>query len=265
MAVSAALMISAFGLINGQQAKTEFSQSTRDIDSQVRDIMNNVASGYYARPDNFSCLANVTGPLPSLGGTTEVGGNNQCIFMGRAIQFGVHGSNGKDFNVYNIIGNRVAGGPPTHIVTNFTEAQPTVLTGSGGLNTTEHRTLKYQLSVGRMYYTNGGIKTDIGTVGFFTSLGEADFSTGDTLSGAQNVEIRPVLNTAINTDDETAATNAIDVDNGTNLSIVPDGGVTICFNSAGTDQHADVLMGGNSGSSGRSTGTTLTIGNGPCT
>lgn len=262
LAVSSALLVSALYLIGGQQQRTEFNQSARDIQSQVEDIMNNVASGFYARPTNFNCTANNTGPVITAG-ATPIGGNSDCIFIGRAIHFGIPASSGHDFNVYNLIGNRQIGVPPAqHNVTTLSEARPVVLPGSA-----ENRTLKYQLSVDKMYLDDTVLgRCAISTVVFLTSFGESATDANDTAAGT--VDIRP-LSGACNplliapNDSVATVTGQIDTNGGVpaqNLMITPDHGVVVCFGSGSSGEHANLRIGGN----GRGASTDLVIGNGPC-
>lgn len=246
LAVSSALLVSALMLVGGQQNKTQFSQAVRDIEQQVQDVMNNVSTGYYARPQDFKCSAGDDGPEIETG-STGLGTNKECIFLGRIIHFGVDGTDGEGFNVYNVVGLRQTSEGKEE-VTSLADAKPVILSGS-----TDSRVLKYGLSAQKMVYNDGG-EFGVGAVGFFSSLGQ--YSGGSLVSGSQTVELRPVKNTALG-NDETAVSSVV---NANNLDVIPSGGVTVCFNSGGTDQHANLVIGG----SGRQTSTELQIGSGPC-
>lgn len=256
LAVSSILLVSALLLIGGQQQRTEFSQAINDINQQIQDIMNNVAIGYYSRPSDFTCTA--PGGMPTISPGPQAEGTSQdCIFIGRVMQFGLSGSNGEKFNVYNIIGARetlISGQP--QITTTLSQAHPTVLASS-----IEQDILEYGLNVAKMYY-DGNPGNTISAVGFFSTLGQTA-SGGGLVSGSQTVELRPVTSSA---SVGTANVNSgklqseINTQDGANLAIVPDGGVTICFNSGGTKQYATITIGGN----GRQTATTLSIQDGTC-
>ena len=230
LAVSSALLVSALLLVGGQQNKTQFNQSVRDIEQQVQDIINNVATGYYSRSTDFTC-SNNAGILTISEGHSGLGSNKDCIFIGRVVQFNVEG-NGENFAVYNIVGLRENGG---EAITDLALAQPTILNG-----TTEYRTLKYGLSAINCY--------GVGAVGFISTLGQS--SGGNLESGSQNVELRSV--TGVNCGDNEFS--------GAVTFSAPVSDVKVCFKSGGTNQYADLIIGGN----GRQTSTQLNIKSTPC-
>ena len=47
LAVSALLFVSTIILISGRQAKAQFTNSVRDLVSDITDVANDVANGYY--------------------------------------------------------------------------------------------------------------------------------------------------------------------------------------------------------------------------
>lgn len=261
LAVSSALLISAIAVISGQQQKTQFSQAIRDIESQIRDTINDVAHGFYHNPGNFICTSTGGGPLLTAG-TNNQGTNKDCIFIGRIIQFALSGSNGEAFNIYNLIGQRqVNGATGARDVTNLNEAQPTALapSSSSGANfpdATEEKTLSYGLKASTMQYISGSVSTDIGAVGFVSSL--ANFEGGNILSGTQSISLMPIAGTAL----DMTAPAAVDAINNLNNNspVNPDGGVSICFQSGGTDQKGVIVIGSN----GRELSTNLTITPGTC-
>src|SRR4051812_35553772 len=83
LAVTGVLLASALRLISGQQARTEFSQSIRDVQSQINDVMNNVSSGYFATGGKVGCTTSSSGP--TLSSTPPSGGSGtskDCILIG---------------------------------------------------------------------------------------------------------------------------------------------------------------------------------------
>ncbi|HSX23561.1 MAG TPA: hypothetical protein VLE74_00460, partial [Candidatus Saccharimonadales bacterium] len=52
LAVSGALLVSALLIFNGRQQRIEFGQSIRDIDSKIRDVLNDVSTGVYNYTNN---------------------------------------------------------------------------------------------------------------------------------------------------------------------------------------------------------------------
>ena len=245
LAVSGALLVSALLLVGGQQRQTQFNQAVREIENVVQDIINDVSTGYYSRPSDFECKNvsdTVTIITPS---TNTIGTNKDCMFVGRLIQFAVDGTDEEGFSVYTAVGLRENNGD---IVTGLGAAKPTIL----GLSTQRH-TLKYGLKAKKMICCAGAVEVEknVGVVGFFAAL---EGGGGDLASGAQHIDLRPYRSTALKQSEISGPLNTGD------LSVANYNGVTICFESGGTDQHANLIIGGNS----RQTSTQLEIENGAC-
>src|SRR6185369_14875519 len=175
---SSALLISALLLVSGQQQKTAFSQSIHDIQNQIDAVVGNVATGYYHNTNNFTCTAGVADTEPQISsGVNTQGQNKGCIFIGRAMQFGVNGTGGSGFNVYDLVGlQNVAG--TSNDTTSLSEAAPLALApGSIGLGhattppSTEIDSLGYGLSVVKMRYNSDSTKK-IGIVAFVTDFAQ---------------------------------------------------------------------------------------------
>jgi len=238
LAVTSALLVSAMILISGRQAKTEFSQAANDIQAQVSDVINNVSTGYYASRGNFSCTNNSGVPNPSIG-SDELGTKKDCILLGRAIQFSVSGKP-DDYRIYDVVGVRTdASG---NQVDTLAKAGPIVLTGA--VNTTEAKQLLYGLQVVKMQYSKNGAKLPIGSVAFLSSLGSYGCQNG-LCSGSQTAGLWPIQNTSLGQDTATAssAINSAGAANFVDLAGAPDGSVTVCFQSGGTNQYAVLTMG----------------------
>lgn len=256
IAITGGLLLMAMLMISGQQGKTEFTQAINDVQAQINDVINNVATGFYANNGNISCAA---GASPILSAVSRGEGTNQgCVFMGRAIQFAVAGDP-VAYNLYDIVGlqNNSSG----QAVQNLTEAVPEAIAPPNGADTTQSQNLQYGLKAAKMYYTSSGVNHPVSTVAFMSTL--ANYSNNNLASGSQQVELRPVQNTAdisSGVSDKSAQT-AVNAISATNLSLIPDGGVTICFNSAGSNQNGVIIIGSN----GRQLSTQLVVSGGSCT
>lgn len=103
IAVSGALIVSAFGLIAGSQNKTEFTQAINAFNQQLTDISNNVESGYYAKSGKLTCTVDVLTHTVVIDTSIDkpLGSNTQCVYAGRAVQLSVDGQ-GDDMTVWNI-------------------------------------------------------------------------------------------------------------------------------------------------------------------
>jgi type II secretory pathway pseudopilin PulG len=241
LAVTGALLVSAIVLVGGQSRKTEFSQAIHDIESQISDTINDVTTGFYPTADNFSCSS--TGSGPSLSSVdAEQGTNEDCIFVGKVMQFGVAGSDGENYNIYSVAGQRQSGNKEAQ---SLDETQPTAIapTSSSPVdfpNVTENKSLQYGLTASKMYYLNSNTLTNIGAVGFFSTFAGYD-SQNNLTSGTPTVNLIPIPNTNLN---DTAITTAERINALTDAALKnPSGGVIVCFQSGGTNEHGLLTLG----------------------
>lgn len=248
LAVSGGLLVSAMFMISGQQQRTEFSQAIREVDSQIQDVLNDVSTGYYANTSNFRCDGTTGRPsLQTVVTGDSQGSNRDCIFIGRVMHFGVAGSDREGFNVYNVVGLRLAlsGGAYANSQT-LAQAKPTAMApGSGDTasfpDSTDRKRLRYGLRLASMRVDG----QPVGAVGFFGSLSPGGGSTGgNLLSGAQTVNLVPVPGTNL----DRSATQTVDAINALDTAAVninPSNGVVLCFQSGGTNEYGLITIGSN--------------------
>jgi type II secretory pathway pseudopilin PulG len=88
LAVSGALFVSVATLVAGQVGRNQASQAANSIEIYARDVLNDVATGYYPEiGQNFTCT-NTGGTAPSIGlGGAARGNNPVCAFAGKRIVF----------------------------------------------------------------------------------------------------------------------------------------------------------------------------------
>ena len=241
LAVSGALLISALGLINGQQQRTEFVQSVRDFDNDLQDIANDVSTGYFNNAGNFSCT--VAGSTISFTSTAaEQGTNMDCIFVGKLVQFQTPGTNELGYRIYTMVGARQTGSPPRE-VTSFAEAKPVVIARATSFSNTvesfEDKRLGYGAKFGAVNYNTS---TPVGMIGFITSFGALSGVGNNLSSGTTKTTLIPIGGTSLGQDVQQAAAAA----NTAYLSpLTQNPSITICLLSTGSDQHAIITMGGN--------------------
>lgn len=109
LAVSGALLVSAAALINGRQAKTEFQTGINNTQQQIQQIINETISGYYPNAGDFTCTGSSVGGVVSFHNASNRQGTNfGCIFMGKAIQFGLSatGDDASTLGVLPMVGNQ---------------------------------------------------------------------------------------------------------------------------------------------------------------
>jgi type II secretory pathway pseudopilin PulG len=132
LAVSGALFASATSLIGGRQKSIRFSEAMRDVESKVQSIVADVSNGYYPNYKNVNCTATGGGPTFSAGASnTEIGQNQDCVLLGKAIQFSPN-NKPNTFSVYTIAGNNkftelIGGKQFRRPVQSLVEAHPKVL------------------------------------------------------------------------------------------------------------------------------------------
>src|SRR5688572_7392102 len=67
MVVTGMLFVSAAILIAGRRAQTEFNQGIRQVQSQIQQVISEVATGYYPNPNTFRCTPGDSGPVLTSG------------------------------------------------------------------------------------------------------------------------------------------------------------------------------------------------------
>jgi len=105
LAVSSILLLSAIALVSGRQNQTEFTTGINDFKQQLQQLINETASGSYPNSGGFTCNANPGQPVTfSAGAANNQGTNQGCIFLGKAIQFGL-GPTDDQIGVIPLVGN----------------------------------------------------------------------------------------------------------------------------------------------------------------
>lgn len=125
LAISGVLFVSAVALIQGQQGRTQFSQSIRDIDSKITQYVTEVSATYFPSTEKYSCSIDAGRPKLTTPptGTKALGSNEDCIVLGKALQFHTSSGNTDDtLAIYTILGLRafdeLVPGTPTPSVPN---------------------------------------------------------------------------------------------------------------------------------------------------
>ena len=244
LAVTSAMFIMAAYAINGKQNQAEFQQSVNDIRSSLQQEIDQVAAGDYSDTGNFTCNGTLGNEI-ILPGVNKQGSNTGCIFLGKVLQFGVHGTNPQQYISYSIAGLQNNNGT-------LTSAKPVAIAPGAVTNTNyPDASVKNELHDGLNVVSMSYNGNNIGAVAFISSLGQ--YSGGELLSGSQAISLMPVKNSVLNA---TSASTVDAINQHLSTSPVnPSGGVQICFASAGTNQSGLITI----GSGGRSLSVTLQI------
>lgn len=134
LAVSGLLFVSAMVAIGGQQAHTEFNTSVGEVNAKFQLWVDQVVNGFTSSnatslPSDVNCAVGGDG-RPQLsqvasGTSKKRGANDECIFLGKAIQ--ITDSSASDNNkiyAYSIIGRRTLSTATNDVVSNIYDAQP---------------------------------------------------------------------------------------------------------------------------------------------
>lgn len=249
LAVTGALFVLSVTLIAGKQNRTAFDQSIRQIQSQIEQVINEVATGYYPNMGNTSCTAAGATLVLSTTSTAQ-GANAGCVFAGKAIQFGITSTDPQQFKVYSIAGLQ-KGGPGGIESRSLADARPQVIaptSSAPGLpSATVTDTLQNGLTAKRMWYNNGGGDREIGVVAFTNSFAAYDATSGAIMSGTQRVDVVPIDDNNTNSKLDVSQTTGVEVTNNRIASAItnPSGGVFICFASGGSNQSGLITIGTN--------------------
>ena len=223
LTVMSALLASALLLFQQRIPKTQFQKSLNELVSQMTDISNQVATGYYPNTNKAKCNNGSIVP-----GNADQGENASCIFIGQAVKFGSVGCTNPGnecdkLKVYTIFGRRLDSSG--EIASSLSEAQAKISPDFG----TQEYTNGFGLSVEKVV-SDG---TEYGGVAYVQSFGSS--LGGGSLNGATQVAIAPVSGSVNN--------STIDPDlRGLNVT---NKGILLCVKSGTTNQYALVTLGAN--------------------
>jgi len=234
LVVTSALFLGAIVLISGRQNQAAFDQSIREVQSEIQQVISDVGNGYYPNMNNFSCTTSGTGPLITTSGSTAQGTNSGCIFIGKALQLAVQGTNPEQYRTYPLAGlQKDSSG---NDVATFADALPTVVSADA-----TSRALQNGLTVKSMK-ANG---VDVGAVAFTNSLAPVGGVT-TTNSTSQHVDLVAIAGSGLHVTPGTAATQ---INTALKTATVMPTTVQICFASGSTNQSGLITIGDTNASS----------------
>jgi prepilin-type N-terminal cleavage/methylation domain-containing protein len=248
LAVTGLLFVVIAASLSGRQNTAEFMQAIQSTQSQIQQTINQVAQGFYPNETNFNCV-NGAGTVQITAGSNSQGTNQDCIFLGKVLQFGVQGTNPERYQTFTLAGLRSATASAS---SPFANASPTVVGVSNNyINYSTARSLKYGLTT---LWVHAGANS-IGAIGFLMEPGSLNSgSTSGYSSGTQQVDIVPIRSTAIGQTLNQAVASIQDGNSGsgglgdplltTSAPINPSSGVQICLVSGGTNQSGLITIGG---------------------
>ncbi len=253
MVVSAALFVSAVLAVQGRQGRTQFAQGLRDVDSRIQDIINDVSTGFYPNNGGFSCtVASVGGAIRFEDTDNSAGTNDQCVFIGKVVQFAEAGTSREGYNVFTVVGRRLrqtTNGPVE--VNSLADALPKAVDPlATGFNVsppdkadlTQRNLLQWGL---RVTSVKNAANEDISAIGFFGSLAQLGGSSGtDVVSGSQQVSMAVALGAIERPRADIVRWIEDDLkDEEAQARLKAAGGVKICFESGTSDQKGSITIG----------------------
>ncbi len=108
LSVTSILLVSALAMINGRQGRTQFSTGVREIESILRDSLNDVNNGVLPSVPNLECdLSGNSAPILRYGSTGDtLAKNEKCVLAGKAIQLG-NATENEQYTTYYLAGRRL--------------------------------------------------------------------------------------------------------------------------------------------------------------
>ena len=247
LAVTGLILGAALTLIGGRQARTQFTVGIGQVQQQVQQAISEVKNGYYPNSGNIKCQAGSNGPDLSIGSNGQ-GQNSDCIFLGKAIQFGPSG-NDQQMVLIPIAANRLSSGGQQ--VNSLAQAQPVAIaplssTDQATPDATESRNFSNGIRVVDMW-RNGTRSDKLGAIAILFDLGGIGYDATGTLNpGALQTTLFAVNATSVNeatSDVAVAIKGTGGVTNLTNTGLVS---VEVCFASGTTNQSGLLTIGGSS-------------------
>ncbi|MEO6513194.1 MAG: type II secretion system protein [Candidatus Saccharimonadales bacterium] len=246
LGVTSLLFVMVMITLGGKQNKAQFQQSVRDIQTKVQQTINEVSTGYYPDTQDFTCVqgsdvllgGNMPVIAPAAAGTVGQGKNDQCVFLGKVLQFSVNGTTPEQYNTYSMAGLRSA--------TDWLGVKPTPIDDTGinpvpQINVTTKNFLSYGLEAVSMKYFDGSGPHDTNVVGFLSQVGDLG-NSGSYESGAVDLVAVPGLGLGST---ESATITTLRNGHLRTAAINPVGGVVICFKSGTTNDTALLSIGSN--------------------
>lgn len=182
LTISAMIFVTAQLTFRGQQGRTQFQQGMHDTVSKVQQLVGQVGSGIFPGQSIYSCATSNSTGRAALSSGGSVGSNQDCIFLGSALQV-VTGKG--DIHIYTVLGNRS--------VTSGTQSQPAVTLSqalpepavSNGANLTATYPTPWATVLSSKVTNAAGTVSDSTLVGFYNSLQAGYFNSGS--SGGQAI------------------------------------------------------------------------------
>lgn len=179
IAISATIFVGAIKAIGGRQEQVQFSQAVREFEAKIRDIANDVVTGYY--PTNPTVTCEYSAGKSRIVKTTDgsLGTNKTCIYIGKVIQF--HPDSAKNrIDIYTMAGLRYEDQIEMTPSTSIAKADPVPVALPGSdpdfTDPTESYTLLYGLEVKKVIRPIDPAPAQYGALAIMTNFGASGIS-----------------------------------------------------------------------------------------
>jgi type II secretory pathway pseudopilin PulG len=239
LAVSGVMFVSAMLMIDGQRGKTEFQNSVRLLESQINDVANDVATGFYATDTGtVTCQGGFNPVRLDTGSGVEIGTNSECLLIGRVIQFAPD-SNPTDMHIFTVAGRRRNG--QNDVNTLAQSGARLIANSQSGSDSSPDIYETFSTGSAQVVWVRSPASL-FGTAETFGGIGV--FSNFDTItkpfSQTATASIAGIINTS--TDIPRGKFVANTNNNLSSLTLNPRQGINICVNSLGSNQHAIISI-----------------------
>jgi hypothetical protein len=181
--IAAVIFFSAMTAIGGRQQSVQFAQAVREFDAKIRDVINDVTTGYFPTNNTITCTLLAGVPQITVDSDAKLGTNNDCIFIGKAIQFQPNGV-AERMDIYSLAGLRFQDNDQTPTET-IAKAQPVPIARPGDdanfKDATESYDLLYGLRVKKVMRPLGIVPPTYGLVGIISNFGTGGISDAQTV------------------------------------------------------------------------------------
>ena len=236
LAVSGLLFAAIYPTFVGRDNKTKFTQSVRDLESKINDIINDVSTGYFP---SSPTKCEVNGGIISFSGIStndQQGTRKDCIFIGKVISFNEKSSETPTMDIITIVGKRTAENNSSPVT--IAEATPTAVSPTPTIDDIEDLTETYQTTWGVpitkiVNLDNSAFppNPEIGAIGIMFKLDSAN------ISDQKSAELYPV--SGIDRSSPLSRKTVVGVINGTNTWTKNDDFI-ICLDNPYTNDTEDV-------------------------
>lgn len=237
--ISTALLGSTTAMISGRQERIRFTNSVETFEQKMKDILNDVSTGYYPSAESFNCEPDGAGGiiLNSGGNDNEKGTNTGCVFLGKAIE--LKSGAGSEYNTYTVVGAKdtVVGGK-TKPATNLAEANAKLL-GMGEPGVVDRNSIEADVEIIKVISRDDTARSvsGIAMISEFSVISTVD----NNVSGnAANITLYEVPGDSGSSD---FANNA-----GTPTMVRTEKGIIVCLQqggAGGNGRKAAIIIGGN--------------------